>query len=73
MRFFLVTLLAALFLVSAYAVKQQKAVLITYPEDTPASEVDKAIDVLKEAGGVVTHEYSTSTHNVESRVLTDAP
>ncbi|ETN44240.1 uncharacterized protein HMPREF1541_10791 [Cyphellophora europaea CBS 101466] len=57
MRFFILSLLFALFFASALAVKQQKAVIITYPEETPKSEVDKAISVLKEAGGVITHEY----------------
>lgn len=59
MRFFLVTLLFALFCASAWAVKpSQKAVIITYPEDTPPHEVDNAIKALEEAGGIVTHEYS---------------
>jgi hypothetical protein len=58
MRFFLISLLLAFFLATALAVKSQKAVLITYPEDTPQSEVEKAIKALKGAGGVVTHEFS---------------
>jgi Mrp family chromosome partitioning ATPase len=60
MRFVLLSLLVALFIASVYAVKQQqKAVLVTYPDDTPDHEMDKAINALKEAGGIVTHEYST--------------
>ena len=58
MRFFLLTILMAFFLASAYAVKtQQKAVLIGYPEDTPQSEVDKGIEAIKNAGGIITHEF----------------
>ena len=70
MRFFIFTLLVALFFVATHAVKQQKAVIITYPEDTPDHEVDKAIDVLKEAGGVVTHEYSKSPRVRPARIYT---
>lgn len=58
MRFYLLTLLLALFIATALAIKSQKAVLITYPADTPDSEVDKAIETLKNAGGMVTHEFS---------------
>jgi ABC-type branched-subunit amino acid transport system substrate-binding protein len=59
MRFLLLSLFVALFFASAYAVKQQqKAVIITYDQDTPDHEVNKAIEALKEAGGVITHEYS---------------
>lgn len=39
-------------------IKQQQQVLITYPADCPQSEIDKAMDVLREAGGVISHEFS---------------
>jgi hypothetical protein len=58
MRLFLFSLLIAILLATVYAVQSQKAVLITYPSNTPASEVDKAIAALKGAGGIVTHEFS---------------
>lgn len=63
MRFFLVSLLLAFFVAVTYAVKSQKAVLITYPQDTPSSEVDKAIEAVKGAGGMITHEFSTFLFN----------
>ena len=58
MRFHLFALLVALLIACAYAVKTQKAVMITYDENTPDSEVDKAMDALRGAGGVITHEFS---------------
>jgi Mrp family chromosome partitioning ATPase len=39
------------------ALTPQKAVIVTYPEDTPSSVVDQAMDAIKEAGGIITHEY----------------
>lgn len=61
MRFNIVTLILALFFTCALAVvKNQKPIIVSYPEDTPQSVVDEAIEALKQAGGVLTHEYSTS-------------
>ncbi|RDL38414.1 Uncharacterized protein BP5553_02754 [Venustampulla echinocandica] len=34
-----------------------KAVIVSYPDDTPDSIVDQAKDAIKAAGGVITHEY----------------
>jgi hypothetical protein len=39
------------------ALAPQKAVIVTYPEDTPNSVVDKAMEAITEAGGIITHEY----------------
>lgn len=62
MRLFLLTLFLAFILATAYAVREsQKAVLITYPSGTPQSEVDKAIDAVKSAGGIITHEFGELT------------
>jgi hypothetical protein len=69
MRFLLFSLLIAVLFATVYAVQSQKAVLITYPSDTPASEVDKAIAALKGAGGVVTHEFSTFLQLIHSLLL----
>jgi hypothetical protein len=49
----LVTLLA---IVSAVA-QPQKQVIVSYPDDTPGSVVEAAMDEIKNAGGVITHEY----------------
>jgi hypothetical protein len=39
------------------ATQPQKAVLITYPDNTPESILDQAKDAIKAAGGIITHEY----------------
>jgi len=43
--------------ISAMAVAPQKAVIVSYPDATPDSIVNHAMDVIREAGGVITHEY----------------
>jgi hypothetical protein len=35
----------------------QKAVIVTYPENTPHHVLDQAMDAIKAAGGAITHEY----------------
>ena len=61
MRFYLLLCLVAAFLITlASAITAQKAVMITYPEDTPASVIENAMDAIRKAGGTVTHEYSTA-------------
>lgn len=35
----------------------QKSVIISYPTDTPDSIVTQAMDAIKSAGGMITHEY----------------
>jgi hypothetical protein len=35
----------------------QKAVIVTYPEDTPDYVLDKAMAAIEAAGGMITHEY----------------
>jgi hypothetical protein len=35
----------------------QKAVIVSYPNDTPESILDQAKDAIKAAGGMITHEY----------------
>jgi hypothetical protein len=74
MKFLFFAVLTALLFASVYAVKpSQKAVIITYPNDTPSHEVDKAISALEKAGGVVTHEYSTYDHLNSHCSYTDTP
>ena len=34
-----------------------KTVVVSYPNDTPSSVVDNAIEEIKGAGGIITHEY----------------
>ena len=35
----------------------QKAVIISYPNETPDHILDQAKDAIKAAGGMITHEY----------------
>jgi len=56
MKFTLFTVLAFLSLALA-ATMPQKAVIVSYPDDTPDSIVDQAKDAIKAAGGIITHEY----------------
>ncbi|KAI9754310.1 MAG: adenylate kinase [Chaenotheca gracillima] len=51
------SLLFALFAVAVMAASRQKAVIVSYPSDTPDSVLDEAKDAIKTAGGMVTHEY----------------
>ncbi|KAL2410893.1 hypothetical protein ABEF95_006099 [Exophiala dermatitidis] len=57
MRFYLAllfTLVAAVLALPA----PQKPVVVQYPEDTPASVIQHAIEEIKKDGGIITHEYS---------------
>ena len=49
--------LLALAAVVMGATMPQKAVIISYPDNTPDSVVDQAMDAIKAAGGMITHEY----------------
>jgi len=39
------------------ATMPQKAVIVSYPDETPDSVVDQAKNAIKAAGGMITHEY----------------
>lgn len=59
MRFFLLSLLVALLSAFALAAAPQKAIVVSFDDpDTPQSAVDAAMKAVKDAGGVITHEYS---------------
>ncbi|KAK2801091.1 hypothetical protein FQN50_007900 [Emmonsiellopsis sp. PD_5] len=59
MKLYLFTLLLALVLPAVCAAAlPQKAVVVTYPADTPNSVIDQAKEAIKEAGGTITHEYN---------------
>jgi hypothetical protein len=52
---FVLTALAAL----ASGLKiAQKSVLFSYPNETPQSIVDEAVEKISELGGMVTHEFT---------------
>ncbi len=51
----------------------QKPVVVSYPEDTPASVIEKAIEEIKKDGGSITHEYGKMALPLENtRLLTSA-
>ena len=56
MKFTIYSLLAFVTVAMA-ATLPQKAVIISYPTDTPDSIVDQAKDAIVKAGGIITHEY----------------
>ncbi|KPI35706.1 uncharacterized protein AB675_1273 [Cyphellophora attinorum] len=56
MRFQILSL-AAIFLAIASALKAQSQFLISFPNEAPQSDVDRAMDLMREAGGVIVHEY----------------
>ncbi|RMZ77871.1 hypothetical protein DV738_g4199, partial [Chaetothyriales sp. CBS 135597] len=57
MRIYLIAFIAALLAVCASAVVQLQSVIVSYPEDTPQSIIDQAVEVVKSTGGIVTHEF----------------
>ncbi len=58
MRLLVLTyLLGCLLILTVVAIAPQKAVIVTYPEDTPDSVMDQAKDTIRKAGGMITHEY----------------
>lgn len=59
MRFTIFTLLLTLLFTFALAAAPQKAILVTFEDpNTPQSTVDAAMKAVKDAGGIITHEYS---------------
>lgn len=56
--FLFVTLLTVVALSVRAVVLPQKAIIVSYPDDTPERVLDEAMSAIKAAGGVVTHEYS---------------
>ncbi|KAK0741762.1 hypothetical protein B0T21DRAFT_283691 [Apiosordaria backusii] len=58
MRLFTFLIAALTFFSGVIAVDIQKSVLISYPPETPDSIVDDAKKAIKDAGGIITHEYT---------------
>jgi len=67
MRFTILTFVALLFSL-ALAAAPQKAIVVSFEDpNTPQSVVDDAMKAIKDAGGVITHEYSTQSLSRLSR------
>lgn len=61
MRFLLLGLLFALFSAFVAAAAPQKAIVVSFEDpNTPQSAVNAAMQAIKDAGGIITHEYSMS-------------
>lgn len=45
------------FVSSAVAVDRQMSVIISYASNTPDSVINRAKEAVREAGGIITHEY----------------
>ncbi|KFY44592.1 hypothetical protein V494_01407 [Pseudogymnoascus sp. VKM F-4513 (FW-928)] len=56
MRLTLLPILSLLALASA-AAQPQRQVIVSYPDNTPANVLEAAMDEIRAAGGVITHEY----------------
>ena len=53
------SVLLALLLVSVLAqTSPQKAVMVSYKQETPNSVLEQAKEAIRQAGGVITHEFS---------------
>jgi hypothetical protein len=52
-----ILILLALVMGVLSALAPQKAVIVTYPEGTPNHVLDKAMEAIEAAGGMITHEY----------------
>lgn len=59
MRFTILSIFFAFLLALALAAAPQKAIVVSFEDpNTPQSVVDKAMQAIKDAGGIITHEYS---------------
>ncbi len=56
MNFSIFTILALVAIAFAVTLPQ-KAVIVSYPDDTPDSVIEQAKGAIKAAGGIITHEY----------------
>ncbi|KAF2722021.1 hypothetical protein K431DRAFT_222913 [Polychaeton citri CBS 116435] len=57
MKLFLGLISLACWAAFVIATAPQKAVIVSFPNDTPSSVLDQAKDVIRTAGGIITHEY----------------
>jgi hypothetical protein len=57
MRFLTIATAALAAAQGAFAVDIQKAIIMSFPHETPDDVVNRAMDEIRKAGGTVTHEY----------------
>ncbi|KAH6656474.1 hypothetical protein BKA67DRAFT_654813 [Truncatella angustata] len=58
MRFFKTIVAALAVAQGAFAVDQQKSIIVTFPNEVGSDVINRAMDEIKKAGGVITHEYN---------------
>ncbi|KNG50345.1 protease propeptide inhibitor [Stemphylium lycopersici] len=58
MRFAILSVLVALFATFVMATAPHRAVIISWPNDTPDEIVEQSKDAIRKAQGVITHEYN---------------
>jgi len=62
MKFFITTLLVAIFVALAMAATnthvEQKPIVVSYPKGTPSSEMEELKAAILKVGGKITHEYN---------------
>ena len=59
MQLYILTALLTVLVTFSVAAAPQKAIVVSYEDpNTPQSVIDEAMAAIKEAGGVITHEYS---------------
>jgi hypothetical protein len=49
--------LAAVLAIANATVPPQRQVIVSYPDSTPNSVIEAAMNEIKAAGGIITHEY----------------
>lgn len=57
MKLSIIATLAAVLAIASGAVQPQKQVIVSYPENTPNSVIEAAMNEIKAAGGIITHEF----------------
>jgi len=57
MKIALLTALLAAGAIAAHSHAPRKAVIVTYPTDTPDAVIEKAMRDIEDGGGTVTHQY----------------
>ncbi len=61
-----IALLLLAFIVSVFALPPtQKPVVVQYPDNTPSSVIDRAIEEIKKEGGIITHEYCKDSWDLQ--------
>ncbi|KAK9779350.1 hypothetical protein AB5N19_00999 [Seiridium cardinale] len=58
MRFFTTAVAALAVAQGAFAVDQQKSIIVTFPNDVADNIIDRAMGDITKAGGVITHQYN---------------